>query len=354
MSNKLRDMFDDAKQEYTEKVSFENVAKYNKFLEAIKKATEEGVASEVDGVTGISVALKDGDSKYPLEKHDIVDKVMILPVETPVDITVDTDKGSRNLQFSRIACTEKFILRNVNGKGASYQMVYDLKTRSITVNYKAEYSQANTIEELIDYYNTLYYFSKQLFRADIKNEDVDTILNRFLSSVLYFERLNKLSEIFDLHLTPQSIEKIDDEDLFIERLYFSLVEKRAIRCNRKVTSMNSVHFESDRRPGDNPMIVTYLEESRAYIADEEVTVYIVNMAFNLLIEKEEQEDNGDSKLYFKDDENNPMYIVSRFFINKDEAIKELENGLEDKKDYEFAKTLFEYIRESHDAKALKK
>lgn len=354
MSNKLRDMFDDSKQEYTEKVFFENVDKYNSFIDAIKKATEEGIPSEVDGITGINVSVKDGDSIYPLRKHESVDKVMIFPQEILVEIEVDTDKGKRILRFKRTDLKDKYILQNIDGKGALYKITYDVMMKTVNVDYSAAYNQAKSLEELSDYYNSLYYFTKKMFVADSKNEDIDTIMNRFLSSVLYFERLIQLSKLLNITITPRDLEKIDDDDLFIERVYFSLVENKAIRSNRKVTSMNNVHFQNDKRPGEEPMIFTYLEQGRMFVADNEIDVYIISMAFNLIIDKEENDDSGESKIYFKDTENNPMYIVSRMFLNENEARKEVEAALNNKKPYEEAKTLFDYIKESHEAVALTK
>ena len=52
-----------------------------------------------------------------------------------------------------------------------------MKDKSINVTYKAIYEQANDLDELIDYYNTLFYFSKKIFRTDVKDEDVDNVLN---------------------------------------------------------------------------------------------------------------------------------------------------------------------------------
>ena len=348
MGNKLKDMFDDSKQEYTGKVSFESPDNYNKFLEAIRKATEEGIYSEVDGVSGISVSVKDGDNQFPLQQHDVVTKVMVFPCETKVEQSVETDCGERILKFRRKELKDKYELQNVDGKGADYKIVYDVKAKSISLTYKAIYEQASDLDEMIDYYNTLFYFSKKLFRTDVKNEDVDNVLNHFISSILYFERLKEIGEKLKITILPKDIEKIDNEDLFIEKVYFSLIENKLIRSNRKVTSMNNVHFPTDKRPGDEPMIVTYLEKGRLLLLGNEIDVYIVNMAFNLVIDKEEPEGNGDSKLFFKDDENKPMYIVSRIFLDEKQAEQELEQGLNNKEPYTNASTLIEYIKEAHE------
>ena len=267
-------------------------------------------------------------------------------------MSVVTDSGERTLKFARTESKEKIVLKNVDGKGALVKITYNLNEKNINVNFSAAYDQASTLDELIDYYNSLYFFTRRMFRTDEKNEDIDTILNHFISSILYFERLKKLSEVLKITIEPKDISKIDDEDLFIERVYFSLVENKAIRRNQKVTSMNNVHFPTNRRPGDDePMIFTYLEQGRMLMLDKEIDIYIVSMAFNLIIDKEELEESGDTKLYFRDDDNNPMYIVSSIFLDEESAQKELENALNKKEPYINAKTLFDYIKESHDSYA---
>lgn len=70
---------------------------------------------------------------------------------------------------------------------------------------------------------------------------------------------------------------------------------------------------------------------------------------NLVIDKEEPEDNGDSKLFFKDDENHPMYIVSRIFLDEKQAELELEHALNNIDPYTNANILMEYIKESHES-----
>lgn len=349
MGNKLRDMFDDSKQEYTQKVSFESPENYNNFLEAIKKATEEGIPSEVKGVSGISVSVKDGDNQFPLQQYDSVTKVMIFLCEKKVEQSVETDCGERILKFRRKELKDKFELQNVDGKGADYKIVYDVKDKSINVTYKAIYEQANDLDELIDYYNTLFYFSKKIFRTDVKDEDVDNVLNHFISSILYFKRLKEIGKRLNIVILPKDIERIDDEDLFIEKVYFSLIENKLIRSNRKVTSMNNIHFPTDKRSREEPMMVTYLEKGRLLLLKNEIDVYIVNMALNLIIDKEEPEDKGGAKLFFKDDENCPMYIVSRIFLDEKQAELELEHALNNKDSYINANTLIEYIKESHES-----
>ena len=351
MSNKLRDMFD---EEYTERFSFENVEKYNKFVEAVRKATEEGISTEVDGITGICVSITDGENKYPLHRHEAVDKVIILPYEKNIELDIKTDNGNRLLKFLLKELKDKYVLENVEGKGACYKITYDLKANTINVNYSSDFDHASDLEELIDYYNTLYFFSKMLFKTEEMNKDIDNILNHFLASIIYFKRLKKLSEILKIDITPQSIRSIDNEDLFVERLYFCLAEDKKIRSNRRVNFIKNVFFEGEKRPLNEPMIVSYMEKGKLTLLDNEIEVYSSNMAFNLIMDKEEVDSDGNNKIYFRDDDNNPMFIVTRIFLDEDEAKKELEFALDNKEEYLDSKTLFDYIKCAHDVFASEK
>lgn len=348
MANKLRDLFDDDSQEVTGKVSFSGPESYDDFMTAVKRATDEGIASTVKGVTGISIAYKDGESQYPINSHDRVTDVMVFPYETPLEIVVSTDKGERKLKFHRKNLKDGFELRNVEGKGASYSITLNNLSKSVSINYNAKYDEADSLEEMIDYYNTLYFFSKNMFRRDVPSEEVDNVLNHFISAIIYFERLKDLSKVLNIEIVPSQVGQIENEDWFIDRVFFSLVENKTIRSNRKVNWMNNVHFSNDHKPDGNPMIVTYLEQGRISLLEEVRDVFVVNMAFNLIVDKEEQEEDGNSKLFFKDDENNPMYIASKMFLNQEDAENELKNALDNKEPYIEAKTLFDYIKEAHE------
>ena len=348
MANKLRNLFDEGNQEITGKVSFQNPEKYNAFVAAIEKATKEGIPTAVDGISGISISFKDGNSQYPLESNDNVANMVIFPCESVVDLDVETDKGKRTLRFLKKELEGKIVLETLDKKGADIKMAYDLKEKKVTMSYNAKFIEASSLDELIDYFNTMYFFSKKMFRTDVESEEVENILNYFLTNVIYFEQLQAIADKMRIQILPSAIKDIEDDDFFVERLFFSLIDNRVLRSNRKVTSMNNISFVGDKRPGDNPMIVTYLEQGRVSLCGEEVNVFIVSMAFNLVVDKEEILDNGECKLFFKDTEKDPMYISSRIFLSEDEAKKELEIAMEDKNPYVDAKTLGEYIRNRYD------
>lgn len=348
MANKLRNLFDEEKQELTGKVSFQDIEKYNNFVAAIEKTTKEGIPTAVDGISGISISFKDGNSQYPLESNDNVTNVVIYPCESPVNIDVETDKGKRTLRFLKKQLENKTVLETIDKKGADIKIVYDLKEKRVTINYNAKYIESSCLDELVDYFNTLYFFSKKMFRTEMESEEVESILNYFLVNVIYLEQLQELSKKLEIQILPSAIKDIEDDDLFVERLFFSLVENKVLRSNRKVMSMNNISFVGDKRPGDNPMIVTYLEQGKVSLCGKEVNVFFVNMAFNIVVDKEEILENGDSKLFFKDMENDPMYISSKILLSEEEAKKELEDALDNKEPYVAAKTLGECIRDRYD------
>lgn len=354
MANKLRNLFDDGNRELTGKFSFENIEKHKAFVEAINKATKEGIPTAVDGIREISISFKDGDSQYPLKKDEKVTSVVIYPCETPIDIGVDTDKGKRDVRFLKKELKEKVELENIDKKGADIKIVFDFKEKKAVLNYNAKMEKADSLDELIDYFNTMYFLCKKMFGTDVESEEVENMANFFMTNVIFFEQLQCISKKLGIQILPSEIKDIENDDFFIERLYFSLIESRVLRSNQKVLSMNNISFIDDKNPGDNPMIATYLEQGRVMLCGKEVNIFIVSMAFNLLIDKEELIENGNSKLFFKDTEKDPIYISSRIFLNEEEAQKELEVAMENKEPYIEAKTLGECIRDCYeDYKACK-
>jgi len=347
VANKLRILFDEGSPELTANLSFQDVEKYNKFVAAVEKATKEGIPTAVDGISGISISLKDGNSQYPLASNNITNGV-IYPYELPVSIDVETDKGKRTLRFIKKQLEGKTVLETIDKKGADIKIVYDFKEKKVNLNYNAKYLEASSLDELIDYFNTLYFYSKKMFNTEVKSEEVENILNYFLINVIFFEQLQELSKKLEIQILPSTIKDIEDDDLFVERLYFSLVENKVLRSNRKVMSMNNISFVGDKMPSDNTMIVTFLEQEKVSICGKEVNFFSVNMAFNLVIDKEEILENGNSKLYFKDMEKEPMYISSKIVLSEEEAKNELEEAMDNIGLYVYAKTLGEYIRDRYD------
>ena len=58
--------------------------------------------------------------------------------------------------------------------------------------------EANSFDELIEYFNTMcIFFFKKMFRADVESEEVDNILNYFMTNTIYFEQLQCVSKKFE-------------------------------------------------------------------------------------------------------------------------------------------------------------
>lgn len=322
MANKLRDLFDDSKQEVSGKVDFDSTESYKDFVNAVNKAIKEGIPSSVKGIANITLILNDGKSKYPIGESGPLTEVRVLPDASPIEMDVRTDKGNRKLKFLRQNLGDGYLLQNMDGKGAIIKILFDMNVQKIHLNYNANYAGANSIEEMIDYYNTIYYFLRTLFKNGIDDEAINNVMNYFIASIAFFDEINKISNELGVKISPVNLKEIDNDELFIEKLYFLLVEKKVIRINQKVNNMKNVKFFSDKRPENNPMTVTYLEEADLIFNGTEKKMYFVNMAFNLIIDKENIEENGDNKIYFRDNHENPMYISRRMFLNVNDAEKE--------------------------------
>lgn len=142
------------------------------------------------------------------------------------------------------------------------------------------------MSEISDYYNTVYFFLNEYFKTNEPSDGLDKLKNHLLLSMIYFERIEKISNLLGIKVLPSKIDEIVNDDLFVERVYFSLIEKKIIRTNGKVNSISGAHFENSDRIGEKPMIVTYLETVKLTILDATRILYVVNVAFNLIIDRE--------------------------------------------------------------------
>ena len=129
MSNKLRDLFDDSKQEIAGKVSFDNSEKYELFVNAVDKAIKEGKPITVDGIANLTISYCDGKSKYPISETNQLTELRIYPNAEMVEVDVLTDQGPKKLKFMRYYQEDKIVLDSVDGKGASINISYDEKQK---------------------------------------------------------------------------------------------------------------------------------------------------------------------------------------------------------------------------------
>lgn len=346
MANRLRDLFDDSKQEIRIDITFENADKNSAFQEAVRKAIEEGESTLVDGIEAINETIIDGNSRYTIEKHQPIDKMVVSPTIMRHELSVKTDKGNRKMMLELQRVKEGFEFSNSDKIGISIHIMLDLKNKKTVMNYRFENKDEYRLSEISDYYNTVYFFLNEYFKTNEPSDGLDKLKNHLLLSMIYFERIEKISNLLGIKVLPSKIDEIVNDDLFVERVYFSLIEKKIIRTNGKVNSISGAHFENSDRIGEKPMIVTYLETVKLTILDATRTLYVVNVAFNLIIDREEEND-GETKLYFRDDENNPMYISSRAFLDESDAIEEMEKCLNNKELYKEAPTLVDLIMKAH-------
>lgn len=346
MSNKLIDMFDDEKMEYPYSIQFDSSEHYNDFLGAIEKAVEKGKTTKIDGVTSIKKNLKIGDSEFPIDIINGLSSLIVFP-DNELEKNVETDVGIKKLYFRGINSGDLQILESVRGTGAKYTIVFNTKEKTVKSDIFPEYSSAKSLDELIDYYNVIYYFNRNLLQSE-NNDEVSEFITNILSNIIYFQRLKKISELLRIEIKPCQINDINDSDLYIERLYFGLIEGKLIKCDQKVTSIDGAQISSDKFIENRPLVCSFPKVESVNILGTQCEIYVVNVAFNLIFDKDTIEDDGTKKIFFKDDESKPMFIVKKFFLEKDQALIEMDNSLDNIDSYYKAKSLIEYIKEAHD------
>ena len=146
MANKLREMFNENNLEYNEKFSFTSLEKHNVFLDAVRRAIEDGEISIVDGIKDIDLSVKEGKCKYNIWKKGVESTVIVSPKQTPIKITVTTDKGESILYFNRKELKDKYVLENVKRKGMAFQVIYSFKNDdACEIKCRAEYNSTSTI-----------------------------------------------------------------------------------------------------------------------------------------------------------------------------------------------------------------
>ncbi|MDU7338717.1 MAG: hypothetical protein E7L17_11450 [Clostridium sp.] len=363
MPNKLKDIFSSNMLDIGGKIEFHDNKSYKIFLDALQLVQDEGKAVNIEGISSVSTAVKDGEIEYPISQNIIPTKFIIGPSIEDLTITLETEYGKKTINFKLYQTTHEIVLETDKNEIVYFKFNYNKITSNFTFTYIAQPRHANKINTIVEKFSTAKKLLNILFlvkenkylsneNAFFKTKDEDTIIQTAMESImrseLFFKRLYSVEQELDLLISPSQLNDSENDRKELEELYLLLVEKKVIRLNAKLDASQTTEIrmvtEAIKLEVGSKIDITYIGESEYSIYGQNICVHSVNLISNAITKEIKKSENGITELLYGDTDNRPMYLSYTAYKTKDEAKKEMEVIMEHKEKYTDALTLNEQIK----------
>lgn len=357
MPNKLKDIFSDDTFIFNGKLKFQDKESYQNFISALEIVQAEGRVVPIEGVTSISTEIRTQGGNYPIDESTNISKLVIAPSMQITELEIEDGAQKKVVPLSYYPTSDKFIIETLPNTVISLKFTFTKGTPQHTIQYKVNFEQADTIEQIASSFSVAKGILKKLYNKSKESlvgkeleemESITNLINYFSYSSGFFKRLMGVQEKIGLQITPKMIENLTNEMQHdIEELYILLCEEKVLRLSKKLkyTEATSINVEQS----DEKILVgkeislTFSGTIEYNLFDQTYTLYSANMLVNAIV-KDIQETDAGTKIFYGDVDSNPMYISYRAFKTEDEASQELETILERQESYAKALTYEEYIK----------
>ena len=356
MANKLKDIFSKSEIEFGGSIRFATPEAYKNFLDALKIVGEEGKTVEVEGVSSISTELQNGNYKYPFSEFKVRDKLYISPSTENVPITFKTEMGERTLEFKKYCNTSDIVLETDKNAIVFLKLSFKRESTKNTLFYRTQPELAKSIEEIIDSYNVFLSFLKYSFEDNSQNlkEEYDLVERTkkyFYDAVAYFKRARQIEELFGIQFHPAETNEKGNDERELEELYLLLCEKQALRLNAKLNGPGDANITKSvidlKNMIGKKIEMTFSSTAEYHIYGQKISIYTAILLANAIIQKVQEEKNGKAKIWYCENDSEPMFISYMGFKTLDDRDQELETLMKHKQKYLDAVTVEEYMQKKY-------
>lgn len=359
MSNKLSNIFSDKMFKMNLNIGFRDNETHDEFLNALKIVQDEGRAVEVKGEFFISTSVKDGEMIYPYMIESPSDQLIIGPSIEPVELTIDTVFGKKTVIFERYTTTDNLIIRTNNNEIVFLMFEFGKQTQKVHFTYRLQSQYAKKIRDVVEGFGITIGVFNKLFRPDAEQEHPDvsdslhTMMRIFQNSYDFWYKLSLIENELNLFFDPAKIGNIKENVQDVEELYQLLIEKKAIRLDKKFSSTET---KKPILPSDENILkvgqkiaMTFIGEVSYSICEQNITIYTANLLENAIIKEIVKNESGGMKVLYDDTDSAPMYVSYTGHKSEEEAKIEHDLIMKDNehtKKYKDALTVFEYLRKN--------
>lgn len=355
MANKLQKLFSNKDLSLSLNFSFDNEATRQSFINAIKKATEEGVAVRPEGTVMVNSSIRNEKSiLYTLASNKLT-QMEIYPSKEEFSLDIPTELGSFKLIMQKYYSTTHMFLETPEDAvvyiKASFlkpdKQSQDSSLPAATLTYRVQPENAFSIQELIEKYSIALAFIQGLFETTAsfqskKEHEQYMQMQKFFSiSILRFQKLMFIQQNFHVEFSPNQLKHAPEDWQYVEELYYLLKEKKALRLNAKVNEQNinnnicgnlTASTFSKIQIGQT-LDITFQNTAEYIIFDHPFKLYTASLLSNAVVRNIEQISDSQVKILYGNAEDNPMFISYTGFITEQEAIDEMAHIMEHKEKY---------------------
>jgi hypothetical protein len=334
MGNKLKEMLDKKNIGLAFTLNFKNQTDRTDFINAINKIQETGQPQKVPIPESMEMKKTVCDYQYPYDNIENIVGMAVYPSQNLVQIPIWVDKIPDNYTFFRTKNNDTLTLNSVNPKIIDVKLDLNIIDNNLNFTYTSHPGNAETIDELIHEYKRLLALIDSLFQKQKTLEKLEDIKNYYKNSLNAMIRAKELSEVLKIDINPQTLIDENDNEHLIEKMYLLLVKNSIIRQNNKLNHIEMANVENIDIGQE--LFATYCQHGDLEIFGVHRDIYTVNCIFGAIIQRFETKENGNSIVYFKDSEKNPMYRAYSAFTDEKAAEMELKRIPEKREQYENA------------------
>ena len=361
MGNRLKKIFSNQEILYKGKISFKNKDSYDEFIEALNSVQKEGKVIKLNGIKDIKTTIQNGEDNYPISGGEEIIDVVIGPSKEIVTFNIDTKPEKKKITFSRFH-TEDNIILETDAKSIVYlKIIFKKGTMQSKITYRVQPEKAESIEDIIEYYDKIIAFFDILFEVPVENmsDDIDTkdldsiklIKNYFNKSILLWKKLRFLEKEFEITVDPLKLHQ-DSERCWreVEQLYIIIKDKKVIRVDIKLIDVTGNNLNIDQQEKNikvgTVLDITFIEKKKFDLWGNIIELYMANFLTNAVVQEITELEDEKIKISYGQEDSRPMFISYRGFKTLPEAEREMKNIMKHKNEYINAKKIEDYISEN--------
>lgn len=228
------------------------------------------------------------------------------------------------------------------------------------ITYRVQPEKAESIEDIIEYYDKIIAFFDILFEVPVENmsDDIDTkdldsiklIKNYFNKSILLWKKLRFLEKEFEITVDPLKLHQ-DSERCWreVEQLYIIIKDKKVIRVDIKLIDVTGNNLNIDQQEKNikvgTVLDITFIEKKKFDLWGNIIELYMANFLTNAVVQEITELEDEKIKISYGQEDSRPMFISYRGFKTLPEAEREMKNIMKHKNEYINAKKIEDYISE---------
>lgn len=351
MANKLRDVFNNDEIFVKGNIRFKDSSASQQFKKALEKVFESGDTVKLEGEAAMSIGVDAGSSILPIEDYERVTDIVVGPSVERIEIPLDVDGETIQFPLDKFYINEGIVLQTPCTHVIFTKIMLYPVTKTANIKITPHYQDASTTKDVLRSIKQIQALLNGIFieDKDRTNSGIEMIMVQLQKLYSIFERLDYVEKKFDISFSPKTIELNDEESLRdLYELYIAVRDKVALRLNAKMTSTDltgiSVNSGTDIKENE-PIVLSFLGGIEYHIWGTVIKLHTVNLLCNAFVKSIETVEDGKIRVIYGDVESNPMYVSYKCYLTEDEAREELQHVIDNKEEYEKAKTVQQYLND---------